>query len=151
LGGAIQACETVATAPVRLGRKRAASRGALFAGDTTGFLDPFTGGGISMALQSGRLAAQELTKALTLELPDLGFVARTYEKRLNESVQRSFAVAWLLRTLVQAPSPLQHLAAGVIARLGPRLVEGTRWRKVSSSCRNQFTTVKQLEHTEGNR
>lgn len=151
LQGASQACETVATAPVRPERNRAASRGALFAGDTAGFLDPFTGDGISMALQSGRLAAQELTNALTLELPDPGFVACTYERRLNESVRRSFAVAWLLRRFVKAPGPLQHFAAGVIARLGPRLVEGTRCRNVSSSCRNQFTRLKQMERTKGNR
>jgi hypothetical protein len=78
-----------------------------------------------------RLAAQKLAKALTLELPVLGFVACSYERRLNESVRRSFAVTRLLRTLVQTPSPLQHLAAGVIARPDPRLAEGTRWRKVS--------------------
>ena len=148
LRGAIQTCETVASAPVRTERKRAASHGALFAGDASCFLDPFTGDGISMALQSGRLAAEELAKALMLHLPDLGFVARRYERRLNESVRRSFAVARFLRTLVQAPSSLQDLAAGVIARLGPRLVEGTRWRGLSLPCRNQSITADEIEYTE---
>jgi flavin-dependent dehydrogenase len=146
----IQTCETMATAPVRTERKLSAFDGALFAGDSKSFIDPFTGDGISMALQSGRMAAEELAKALTLGFSGLGFVARSYERRLSESVRRSFAVARLLGTLVQAPSPLQHLAAGAIARLGPRLVEGTRWQKVPPPCCIQFPTVKQIEHAEEN-
>ena len=41
-------------------------------------------------------------------------------------------------------------AACAIACLGPRLVEGTRWRKVPPPCCIQFPTVKQIEHVEGN-
>lgn len=128
LRGATQEGSTVTTAPVYTGRRCATLGEVLFAGDASGFIDPFTGGGISMALQSGTLAGMELAKELRRDLPDLRSAARIYEGYLNESVGRSFVVAKLLRTLVRANAYVQHLGVRVISRLGPRLTEGTRWR-----------------------
>lgn len=128
LRGAIQEGETVTTAPVRPARRRATHAGALFVGDAAGFLDPFTGDGISMALHSGRLAAEELAKCFANDIPDPEIAARSYRARLNESVRRSYALAGLLRALVCAPAALQDAAAAMIPRLGARLLNGTRWR-----------------------
>jgi hypothetical protein len=88
-----------------------------------------------MALQSGRLAAEELARELTRDLHDLRLVARICEGRLNESVARRFVVARFLRPLVRANTYMQHLGVGVISRLGPRLTEGTRWRADSGTNR----------------
>jgi flavin-dependent dehydrogenase len=125
---ATQQSAMVTTAPVRPARRRAAHDGALFVGDAAGFLDPFTGDGISMALHSGRLAAEALAKTLESKTPDLRISSRAYEARLNESVRRSYAVASLLRALVRAPGTVQTAAAAMIPWLGARLLAGTRWR-----------------------
>jgi menaquinone-9 beta-reductase len=53
----VQISETIATAPACPARRSSEIAGALLAGDAAGFLDPFTGDGISMALHNGRVAA----------------------------------------------------------------------------------------------
>lgn len=128
LRGAIQEGQTVSTAPVEPARRRAEVQGALLAGDASGFLDPFTGDGISMALHSGRMAAEELAAHLAGESESFESVAANYRSRLNLSVRRSYAVAGLLRTLVRAPGMVQDAAAAVLPRLGARLLAETRWR-----------------------
>jgi flavin-dependent dehydrogenase len=140
LRGAVQEGETVTTAPVRPARRRASWGGALFAGDAAGFLDPFTGDGISTALHSGWLAAEVLAKDLAANRASVGGVAaRAYEMRLNESVRRSYAVAGALRALVRAPAWLQDVAAAaMIPRFGPRLHAGTRWRAPRNTARIIF-------------
>ncbi|MGH9487247.1 MAG: NAD(P)/FAD-dependent oxidoreductase, partial [Terriglobales bacterium] len=61
---AVQVSPTLSTAPVNPARQIADSSGILIAGDAAGFLDPFTGDGISMALHSGQLAARQLVSGL---------------------------------------------------------------------------------------
>ena len=126
------------TAPVRPARRRAASAGVLFAGDASGFLDPFTGDGISMALHSGRMAAEELAAGFSDAAPDFPTVARRYAQRLDDSVRRSYAVAGLLRALVRAPAGIQDAAAVAIVRLGAHLLASTRWRNSPESRRIAF-------------
>jgi flavin-dependent dehydrogenase len=128
LRNAVQDGDTVTTAPVRPARRRAAQGEALFAGDAAGFLDPFTGDGISMALHSGRLAATVLAKALDTSRADLRQVGLVYERKLTESVRRSYAVASAFRALVRAPGIFQDGAAAIIPLLGARIHAETRWR-----------------------
>lgn len=128
LRNAVQDGETVTTAPVRPARRRAECGGALLIGDAAGFLDPFTGDGISMALHSGHLAVEELAKRLQARESNLHMAAQTYAQRLQESVERSYAVAGLVRALVCAPAVIQQSAAAAIPWLGVRLLAGTRWR-----------------------
>jgi flavin-dependent dehydrogenase len=130
LRGAVQEGETVTTAPVRPARRCASCDGALFAGDAAGFLDPFTGDGISMALHSGRLAAEVFAEnSAANPARRRRSAALEYEVRLRESVRRSFAVAGALRTLVRAPGAVQEVvAAAMIPHVGERLHAGTRWR-----------------------
>lgn len=132
LQGGIQEGVTIATAPVRPARRRAAQGEVLFVGDAAGFLDPFTGDGISMALHSGRLAAEGLARSLEVRPTSLRQAAVAYERQLNESVQRSYAVATLVRTLVRAPVFVQGTAAALIPFLGGRLHAETRWRHTES-------------------
>lgn len=128
LRGADQCGETLATAPVRLGRRRPDCIGALLVGDAAGFLDPFTGDGISMALHSGRLAAEVWAAARSSEGGAFERVARAYRRRLGGAVGRSYLVAGLLRALVRAPEGVQAAAASALPWLGARLLAGTRWR-----------------------
>src|SRR5262249_49747795 len=50
----------VTTSPLYFRRPETESDGMLLVGDSAGFIDPFAGDGISLALQSGALAAQTL-------------------------------------------------------------------------------------------
>ncbi len=130
LRGATQTSETVATAPVRLARGRADDDGALLAGDAAGFLDPFTGDGISMALHGGQLAAQALAGARSEETREAAAdrIVRGYRHRLGHAVRRSYLIAGLMRLLVRAPAGVQASAATVLPWLGTRLLAETRWR-----------------------
>jgi flavin-dependent dehydrogenase len=129
LRGAVQVSPTVSTAPVRPSRLRANHHGALLAGDAAGFIDPFTGDGISMALHSGRVAAQELALAWSRMDSNLERAADSYRRRLGSAVRRSYRVAGLLRALVSAPAGLQRSAASVLPSLGRRLLQETRWQE----------------------
>jgi flavin-dependent dehydrogenase len=126
LRGAGQVSETVATAPLAPARRQAASSGALRVGDASGFLDPFTGDGISMAIESGRLAAEVLAAPRGHGSPQE--TVRLYRQRLGRGVRRSYWVAGLLRLLVAAPAGIQVAAAQALVRLAPRLFRETRWR-----------------------
>ncbi|HEV2177855.1 MAG TPA: FAD-dependent monooxygenase [Terriglobia bacterium] len=140
LGGAIQVSETVTTAPVRLARRHSNHQGALLAGDAAGFLDPFTGDGISQALHAGRLAAECVATARGGEMTDMTAmtdrgssdadpVASSYRRGLAHAVWRSYAVAGLVRALVRAPATVQSAAAAAVPFLGPRLLAATRWQE----------------------
>lgn len=128
LRGATQVSETISTAPLRPARRCADHDGTLLSGDAAGFLDPFTGDGISMALHSGRLAASELAGAWSKMGVDTHLVADAYRRRLGSAVRRSYVVAGLLRALVCAPDGIQSSAAAALPWLGARLLQETRWR-----------------------
>ncbi|MGH9430166.1 MAG: NAD(P)/FAD-dependent oxidoreductase [Terriglobia bacterium] len=129
LKGSTQTGPTVTTAPVQPARRKPVQQGAVLAGDAAGFLDPFTGDGISMALHGGRLAAGEVARMLadnSESATDQEW--NRYGKRLAACVRRSYLAAGLLRALVKAPSGVQELAAAAMpAWLGSHLLHETRW------------------------
>jgi flavin-dependent dehydrogenase len=114
-------------------RRRADCSGALLAGDAAGFLDPFTGDGISQALCAGRLAAETVAQACTGGCGSLGLAADAYRRHLRRAVARSYRVATLLRLLVGAPARLQQLAATLLSGFAPRLMTETRWHGIKLS------------------
>jgi flavin-dependent dehydrogenase len=126
--GALQISPVVTTAPVHLVRRRAVQGGALLVGDASGFIDPFTGEGISMALHSGRLAAQAVARML-LEGFDVQSAAEFYEESLAQAVGRSYRIAAMARGLMQGPGWLRDLATGSLPWVGKYLVRETRWRR----------------------
>jgi len=127
LRGAAQVSPAVTTAPVHLAQGQATQNGALMAGDASGFLDPFTGEGISMALHSGRLAAQAVSQSLSE-----GFggerAAEVYRHNLARAVQRSYKFAAMARALIQGPAWVQGLVTVPLPWIGKRLLRETRWR-----------------------
>ena len=128
---AAQEGKTLTTAPVRLARRASELDGALVAGDAAGFLDPFTGDGIAMALRSGGLAARTVAASLRQnemrgnagEMDPSG-----YGEAFARASARSYGIAGILRALVCAPEGVQHAAAAALPWLGVRLFNGTRWR-----------------------
>ncbi len=128
LRGAMQVSSVVATAPVHLARGRPVQGSALMVGDASGFLDPFTGEGISMALHSGRLAAQSVANSLSEGFSDEQ-AAEVYRESLTRAVRRSYKVAAVARAFIYGPAWVQSLVTAPLPLIGKRLVRETRWRR----------------------
>ncbi|MGH9354940.1 MAG: NAD(P)/FAD-dependent oxidoreductase, partial [Terriglobia bacterium] len=126
LRGAIQVSATLTTAPAHPARRDAERGGVLFAGDSAGFLDPFTGDGISMALHSGRMAVDAIAGGSSQG-------SSRYPQRLAAAVGHSYLAAGLVRALVRSPDGVQDwVAATMPFWLGKRLLANTRWREEPS-------------------
>ncbi len=92
-----QVTKTVATAALSFGQPEPVRDGMMCAGDSAGFIDPFLGDGISLALQSGALAGT---------IDDAASYAAEYRRRFLPVFRR----AARLRKLLAAPAPLQKVA-----------------------------------------
>ena len=105
-------------------------RGLLAVGDAASFIDPFTGSGMLMALESGMLGADvivaELTREKELDLDRLGAIYRArYEEKFGARLR--FCAA--LRRLAFAPRAIAELAVvafGASERIRLFLTRGTR-------------------------
>ena len=128
LSSGTQVSMTVTTAGMRLGSQSDMRNGALAAGDAGGFIDPFTGSGMSMALNSGRLAASILAR--TALHPDAASFEPElqYRRKRHAATARSYAFARLIRLLVSARADVQEAVACLLPLLGPRLTAETRWK-----------------------
>ena len=71
-------------------------------GDAAGFIDPFVGDGISMALHSGRMAAESLHSFLAGEC-SLQNAAAAYSTDYEQSLLPAFENAARLRKLINKP------------------------------------------------
>ena len=98
--------EPVATSPL-IFRKPVARQGTiLLAGDAAGFVDPFVGDGISLALRGGALAADSLAPFWSGQVP-LEEAARGYERAYRRELAPVFRAASHLRRLVGLPRVLR--------------------------------------------
>ncbi|HVP43033.1 MAG TPA: FAD-dependent monooxygenase [Terriglobales bacterium] len=112
--------EAVATSPLVLGKPMPLRGRVLCAGDAAGFVDPFVGDGITLALRSGCLAAEAV----------LGRGAAWYEGEYKRRLAPVFYNASWLRRFVGLPRLLRAplLAAMNALGIGSALVQGTRAR-----------------------
>jgi geranylgeranyl reductase family protein len=112
--------EAVATSPLVFERPRPVRDQVLCAGDAAGFVDPFIGDGITLALRSGRLAAEAAMRG------DVEWYAREYRARL----QPVFGNASWLRWVMDLPRLLRKpiVAAMRSPGVGRALVRSTRAR-----------------------
>jgi flavin-dependent dehydrogenase len=78
-------------------------------GDAAAFVDPFAGDGISLALQSGKLAAQTLLP-LVSEAGTLVDCARAYESEYKGRFGRVFSSAARIRRTIEAPQLVRWAA-----------------------------------------
>jgi flavin-dependent dehydrogenase len=98
--------QTIATAPVVFHAPMPERSGILRAGDAAGFIDPFVGDGISLALRSGSLAArclEEVWRGGTA----LEAAAQRYRGEYMRSFLRGFRNAKWTRNLLAAPALAQ--------------------------------------------
>ena len=120
---------TVTTSPLYFRAPVTCDQGVLLAGDAAGFIDPFAGDGISLALQSGTLAAESLVGFLqgkvALDQAQQQY-AQTYSKRLAPAFRNSAR----LRKLLAAPVWVRSMLLGVLGTcpVARMIVRGTRVR-----------------------
>ncbi|MET0626381.1 MAG: hypothetical protein ABW250_25835, partial [Pyrinomonadaceae bacterium] len=103
--------------------------GLLAVGDAAAFIDPFTGSGMLMALEGGRLAASAVSRWLARGGDDFAALAREYRAAYVARFDSRLRLCGLLRRAALAPPALAE--AGVLAlsasgRLRRRLARATR-------------------------
>lgn len=121
----------VTTSPLYFREPQTQSNGILRAGDAAGFIDPFAGDGISLALQSGTLAAQSIIPFLRDEC-SLKRAQEEYRTAYKTRFSPAFRNAARLRRALAAPPWIRRTMfsfAGLPA-VGKMLVRGTRARSV---------------------
>ncbi len=120
---------TVTTSPLYFRAPETTANGMLLAGDAAGFIDPFAGDGISLALQSGTLAgaaiAQFIHGTCSLEAAQ-----QLYHAGYCKQFAPAFRNAARLRRALAAPKWLRNavLPLARIPGIGALLVRSTRAR-----------------------
>ncbi len=86
-------------------RTLAPACGLITVGDAASFIDPFTGSGMLMALESGQLAAEAITRQLAGLRRDHGFesLANVYEREYSRRFHSRLRVSGLLRRAAFVP------------------------------------------------
>jgi len=120
---------TATTSPLYFREPETKCDGMLLAGDSAGFIDPFAGDGISLALQSGTLAAESIIPFLRGSC-SLEQAQRQYHAIYRKRFIPAFRNAARLRSALAAPKWLRNtaLAFAAIPGVGKMLVRGTRAR-----------------------
>jgi flavin-dependent dehydrogenase len=108
-------------------------RGLLAVGDAAAFIDPFTGSGMLMALESGELAARAVSRHLPALRRDdddaRAALARDYAETYAARFDARLRLCQLLRRAAFAPAPLAEaavLALNLSAPARRRLARATR-------------------------
>ncbi|HEY0101076.1 MAG TPA: NAD(P)/FAD-dependent oxidoreductase [Pyrinomonadaceae bacterium] len=118
LRGARVRSEWLAVGLESFGRREVVpAEGLLMVGDAASFIDPFTGSGMLMALESGELAGEAVTSALPQLRAGAGFarLAEDYRARYRERFAARLRVCSWLRRVAFAP---QFATEAAIAALG---------------------------------
>lgn len=123
------ASEPVSTSPLIFRPRKPVQNSVFHVGDAAGFIDPFAGDGIALALQSGSLAAHVIAEHLTADLP-LSNALRRYEREYHRRFEPIFRSAERIRVLLDLPSPLRSLTLGALRLpfLAEYMVRKTRGR-----------------------
>jgi len=98
--------DPVSTSPLIFRHPQPERDGILMAGDAAGFVDPFVGDGISLALRSGSLAARSLKSFLAGEA-SLNDAVRSYSQAYKESLLPVFRTSSKIRRMLVLPGYLR--------------------------------------------
>ena len=120
---------TVTTSPLYFREPETECDGMLLAGDSAGFIDPFAGDGISLALQSGTLAAESIVPFLRGSC-SMEQAHRQYRAAYRKRFIAAFRNAARLRAALAAPKWVRSAAwaFAAVPGVGKMLVRGTRAR-----------------------
>lgn len=111
----------LSTFPVMFREPCAVSGGVMNVGDAAGFVDPFVGDGIALALRGGNMAASCLVSHLRGECT-LAEASRTYSATYRQQLRPVYRNSSLLRRLVGLPRALRTPLLAVAERT-PRLAQ----------------------------
>jgi flavin-dependent dehydrogenase len=117
----------IATSPLYLRRPETHDKGMFLVGDAAGFIDPFAGDGISLALHSGRLAAQSVT-AFLRGARSLAQAHQQYHAGYSKHLAPAFRNAARIRKLLSTPRFIRSALLGIagIRPFSSALVRRTR-------------------------
>jgi flavin-dependent dehydrogenase len=98
--------EPVTTSPLVFREPQPERDGVLMTGDAAGFVDPFVGDGVSLALRSGTLAAESLIPffAGRISLPQ---AARDYRSEYERRLTPVFRTASKIRRVLSLPQSVR--------------------------------------------
>lgn len=119
--------ETVTTAPLYFRQPLPVTNGVINIGDAAGFIDPFVGDGMTLALRSGVLAGDVLATFSKSEC-DLPGAARNYRRLYELRLLPAFRRARWIRQLLRLPFPVRVPLAGLMQMTGATeaLLKATR-------------------------
>jgi menaquinone-9 beta-reductase len=106
--------------------------GLLAIGDSAAFIDPFTGSGMLMALQSGELAARLIAKFVSsnqsVDSTSLSRLARAYCDEYRESFDLRLRTSWFIRLTAYRPrlAEMTILVIGLSDRFRNWIARATR-------------------------
>ena len=101
------AMETISTSPLIFQRPQPAEGRMLRVGDAAGFVDPFAGDGISLALRSGVAAAECLIPFFRQEI-SLGTAVERYRRVYQRQLLPVFQSSSRIRRLLRLPRPVRR-------------------------------------------
>lgn len=120
--------DVVVTSPLLFHDPVPAQNNILRVGDAAGFVDPFVGDGISLALRGGTLAASCLRHFLQGE-ESLAQAGGDYDRRYRRELGHVFRSSSKIRRLLSYPAPLRAAVLSLLASfpvLTRRMVRNTR-------------------------
>src|SRR6516225_5187115 len=105
----------ISVAPLVFAKPETARDGVLAVGDAAGFVDPFVGDGISLALRSGALAARCLAPFFRSEI-SLEEAAARYGHQYGADLLPVFRSSWKIRRLLDLPGPIRRAASHLLEK-----------------------------------
>jgi menaquinone-9 beta-reductase len=107
--------EPVTTFPLMFRKPRPTKDETLFVGDAAGFVDPFVGDGISLALRSGAMAAECLGPFFRSAI-SLTEAAEQYRRKYESELAPVFRTSSRIRQLLSLPRPVRRAASHLLER-----------------------------------
>jgi flavin-dependent dehydrogenase len=111
-------------------RQLTPAKGLLTIGDAASFIDPFTGSGMLMALESGQVVADAVATQLASagEAQNIELIGKEYEREYQRRFDSRLRVSGLLRRAAFVPHLAEAavLVFGTSARLRRKLARATR-------------------------
>lgn len=122
----------ITTAPLIFRDPRTSHNGALLAGDAAGFIDPFTGDGMSLAIHGGIEAARSIHAYIRGQVTLQQAIAG-YDRWYRSNLLPAFATARQLRHLQALPRFMRRLTLSMLSipLLGSTAIGLTRVRSTS--------------------
>ena len=120
--------EPVSTSPLLFREPQPLRDGILMVGDAAGFVDPFVGDGISLALRSGKMAAECLIPFFAGKI-SLEEARKQYAELYQRQLARVFRMAAKIRRAVDLPRFIRRPILAVLGRvpaLTRYMIEKTR-------------------------